>query len=310
MIPMSNPLVSIITPCYNGEAYLDRYFNSILKQTYRPLELIFVDDGSADRTAEMTEYYRPVLEEKGIRFIFLQQENAGQAAALNRGLKHFTGEYLTWPDADDEMTPDCIEKKVTYLQAHPELNMVRSDGIYFNPDKNEKVPIAKDADKRTQDIFEKLLLVQTYGCNGCYMITRSLLLACYPDRDIFESRAGQNWQLLVPAASRTLCGYIDDPLYTVYEHGDSHSRHERSVEQMYERWDMFTEVLRHAVDASECETEKYIHLVRENKARQKFFYAVSVRDREMLRKTVKEIRTYGRLKLRECLLYVKCLLGG
>lgn len=310
MITMSKPLVSIITPCYNGEAYLDRYFNSILKQTYRPLELIFVNDGSADRTAELAEHYRPLLEQSDIRFVSLHQENAGQAAALNRGLKHFTGQYLTWTDADDEMTPDCIEKKVTFLQAHPEVEMVRSDGFYVDPHNNKKDTIAKTEDKCTQDIFEKLLLVHTYGCNGCYMITRDLLLACYPDRDIFQSRAGQNWQLLVPAASRSRCGYIDECLYLIYEHSDSHSRQERSVNQMYERWDMFTEILRHAIDASECETETYIRLVEANKARQKFYYAVSVRDREMLKKAIKELRTHGRVTTKEWLLYVKCILRG
>ena len=307
---MNNPLVSIITPCYNGEAYMDRYFNSILNQTYRPLELIFVDDGSADRTAEIAESYRMSLEAHGIRFLFLRQKNAGQAAALNRGLKHFTGEYLTWPDADDEMTPDCIEKKVAFLQEHPELQMVRSDGIYFNPHTGERTAIAKETDKCTQGIFEQLLLVHTYGCNGCYMITRELLLACYPERDIFESRAGQNWQLLVPAASRSLCGYLDEPLYTIYVHSDSHSRQERSVAQMYERWDMFTEVLRHAIDASQCENSKYLHLVEENGARQKFYYAVSARDRAMLHRATKDMRTHGKVNAKERLLYLKYMLRG
>ena len=307
---MHNPLVSIITPCYDGEAYLDRYFNSVLNQTYRPLELIFVDDGSADRTAEIAESYRPVLEQSDIRFLFLRQENAGQAAALNQGLKHFTGEYLTWPDADDEMTPDCIEKKVAFLRENPRLQMVRSDGIYYNPHTNERTTIAKNADKSTQDIFEKLLLVHTFGCNGCYMITRELLLACYPNRDIFESRAGQNWQLLIPAASRSLCGFIDEPLYVIHVHDDSHSRQERSVEQMYERWDMFTEILRHAIEASQCEKETYLHLVEENNARQKFYYAASVRDRQMLKETVKEIRAHGSVTIKEWLLCIKILLGG
>lgn len=307
---MHTPLVSIITPCYNGEAYLDRFFNSILNQTYRPLELIFVDDGSADRTAEIAASYRSVLEQSGIRFLYLHQENAGQAAALNRGLKHFTGEYLTWPDADDEMTQECIEMKVAHLQAHPELQMVRSDGIYFNPHTNERTAIAKETDKCTQDIFEQLLLVHTYGCNGCYMITRELLLACYPDRDIFESRVGQNWQLLVPAASRSLCGYIDEQLYNIHVHGDSHSRQERSVVQMYERWDMFTAVLRHAIEISRCEKEKYLHLVEENNARQKFYYAVSAGDRTMLKMTIKQMRIHGSVTKKEWLLYIKYMLRG
>ena len=306
---MDQPLVSIITPCHNGGAYLDRYFSSILNQTYPNLELIFINDGSQDRTDEIARQYAPQLEQKGVRYIYLTQENAGQAAALNRGLKLFTGEYLTWPDADDEMTPDCIEKKVRYLQDHPEVQMVRSDGTYYNEQAGARKGIAQENDKTTQNVFEALLLLSTYGCCGCYMITRELLLECYPDRDMFVSRAGQNWQLLVPAASRSLCGYIDERLYTVYEHGDSHSRHQRTAEQMYQRWDMFTEILRHAIAVSECDQQKALRLVEGNNARQKFYYAVSVRDKAMLKRTIGEIQRYGRATAKERLLYLKCVIG-
>lgn len=307
---MNNPLVSIITPCFNGEPYLTRYFTSILRQTYAPLELIFINDGSTDQTEQIAERYRPALEEKGIRFTYLYQENAGQAAALNRGLKLFTGEYLTWPDADDEMTPDCIEKKVAYLQAHPELQMVRSDGIFFNPATGRTSPVAKEADKHTQDIFEQLLLVTTYGCCGCYMITRRLFLECYPDRDIFESRVGQNWQMLVPAASRSLCGYLDAVTYIVYEHGDSHSRHKRTIEELYLRRDLFAEVLHNAVLASDCDPVRSRRLIEWKKARSKFYYAVSVRDREMLKQTIAQMHRNGKVTLKEFLLFVKCMLKG
>lgn len=307
---LNHPLVSIITPCFNGEAYLDRYFSSVLQQTYQPLELIFINDGSTDRTAEIAENYRPRLEAKGIRFIYQAQENAGQAAALNRGLKLFTGEYLTWPDSDDEMTPDCIEKKVAYLQEHPEVQMVRSDGIYCNQSTGEKRRIAKVEDKSIQDIFAKLLVVTTYGCCGCYMISKRLFLDCYPERDIFESHTGQNWQMLVPAASRSLCGYLDEPLYIVNEHSDSHSRTMRSDEEMYQRWDMFKEILRHAVKVSECDKDDALRLVEENCARQQFYYAVSAGDKEKLDLTMAAIRRYGRLTVKECLLYLKCRLKG
>lgn len=310
MICMENPLVSIITPCFNGEPYLDRYFSSILQQTYAQLELIFVNDGSADRTAEIAESYRPLLETKGIRFIYLYQENAGQAAALNRGLKLFTGDYLTWPDADDEMTPDCIEKKVAYLQAHPEVQMVRTDGVYCSQDTGEKRRIAKPEDQSAQDIFEKLLLVKTYGCCGCYMISKKLLLACYPDRDFFESPVGQNWQLLVPASSRSLCGYIDAVTYLVYEHADSHSRRKRTIEEIYRRKDMFSEVLHKAVDVSECDRERSRRLIDEYTAREKFYYAVSVRDKAMLKQTVALMKQNGKVTPKEYLLFLKCMIKG
>lgn len=310
VIVLKDPLVSIITPCLNGEVYLDRFFSSILKQTYAPLELIFINDGSSDRTEEIAQSYRPALEKRGIRFTYLYQENAGQAAALNRGLKLFRGDYLTWLDADDEMTPDCIEKKVAYLQTHPELQMVRSDGVYLNQATGERRKIAKAEDKHIQDIFEKLLVLRTYGCCGCYMITRRVLLECYPDLNFFGSRVGQNWQILVPVSSRSLCGYIDEPLYVVYEHIDSHSRQKRTVEEMYLRQDMFAEVLHKAVDVSVCDQRRSRRLIDENNAREKFYYAVSARDREMLKKTIEAMKKNGSVTLKEWLLFLKCIFRG
>ena len=128
---MNKPLVSIITPCFNGESCLDRYFKSILDQTYANLELIFVNDGSTDKTEEIALSYKSKLEEKGIQYTYIYQDNAGQAAALNKGLKIFKGDYLTWPDSDDVMTPDSIEKKVKFLTENKKYRMVRSNGLFY-----------------------------------------------------------------------------------------------------------------------------------------------------------------------------------
>ena len=117
-------LVSIITPCYNGEKYLDRYFNSILAQTYPAIEVIFVNDGSRDRTEEMALAYGEKLKARGYQFIYIYQENAGQSAAINQGLKIFKGEYLNWTDSDNYIPDDSVEKRVAYFEKDPELGLV------------------------------------------------------------------------------------------------------------------------------------------------------------------------------------------
>lgn len=302
---MKMPLVSIVTPCYNGESYLDRYFNSILNQTYPNLELIFVNDGSSDNTEKIALSYKDKLEKRGVDFKYIYQKNAGQAAALNNGLKYFKGEYLTWPDSDDEMTPECIEKKVDFLENHQDISMVRSNGIYYDVETDKKRRISDNVNKQPSDIFYDLLLVNTYGCCGCYMIKIKTFLECYPDRNIDESRVGQNWQLLVPVASRTLCGYIDEDLYIVYEHNDSHSRRVRTVNQMYKRLDDFADVLHNAINVSKCDNIKCKRLIDENRFRQQFYYAVSVSDKPMLRKTISGMRKNGSVKFKEWLLFAK-----
>ena len=298
------PLVSIITPCFNGERYLDRYFQCVLSQTYPNLELVFINDGSTDKTEEIALGYREKLENRNIRYIYEYQKNQGQAAALNRGLKLFTGEYLTWPDADDEMTANNISEKVKYLLDHPDISMVRSNGIIID-DSGNSHRLADKSACDPEDIFEDILFVKTYGCCGCYMISRELFLKCYPDRNIFESRAGQNWQLLVPAASRTLCGYIDKDLYIVYAHDDSHSRKKKSPKEDWEHWNRFTDVLLNAIQASDCDKEKYAHSIKTVKAEQYFYYAVTTGKKDLLLDSLKQLKQYRKISLKEYLLFVK-----
>lgn len=300
---MEKNLVSIITPCLNGEKYLDRYFQSILAQTYRPLELIFVNDGSIDKTEEIAKSYEKQLKESNIKFVYLYQENAGQAVALNRGLKLFTGEYLTWPDSDDEMLPTCIEEKVKFLEENLEYGMVRCNGTYINQLNVTKHRICNKDDAKRENIFKDLLLLDTYGCCGCYMLKSSLFLDVYPNRLIFESRCGQNWQMLVPFASKTKCGYIDENLYNVYENVNSHSRN-NNINQI-KRWEDFTEIILECIKISDCDQEYFKNLVRENCARQQFYYAIQLKDKILIRNKFNEINRYGKASFKEFLIFIK-----
>ena len=303
------PLVSIITPCYNGEKYINRYFDSILRQTYPELELIFINDGSLDRTEEVALFYREALEQRGISYVYLYQDNAGQAAALNRGLKLFKGDYMVWPDSDDEMTPDSIEKRVVFLESHPELGIMRSNGRVINDITGDEGRIENQAHKEAENIYEDMLLLRLHTGNGTFMIRRSLLLECYPDLDIFVSRAGQNWQIYVPATSRSLCGYLDEDLFIIHEHEDSHSRIERSAQEHYQRWHDYTEIVLKGMEAGIKNTKYYRNLVKENESRQVFYYAVSARDIPTIKKEFRNMKVYGKPTMKETLLYMKCLLG-
>lgn len=302
---MDKPLVSIITPCYNGEAFLDRYFNSVLSQTYTNLELIFINDGSNDRTEEIALSYREKLEARGIEFIYEYQENAGQAAALNRGLKLFKGDYIVWPDSDDVITPASIEEKVNFLLKNRDVQMVRSNGLFIDETTGDKRRISNERHSEKEDIFKDLLLLKTFGQSGCYMISKELFLKCYPERDIFVSRTGQNWQLTVPASSYSMCGYIDEDLYFIYERPQSHSRKKRSYEEWYARWDAFTEILVNAIHHSCCDNKIYIKLVNENCARQKFYYAVAEKNKTMMKKCINDIKKNGKVSLAEYILYLR-----
>ena len=129
--------VSIVTPVYNGEGYLSRMLDSVLRQSYRELEMILVDGGSGDGTLVLAEGYRQRFEELGIEYRILT--GGGSAAAgLNRGFPFVTGEFLIWPDADDVLEKESVKKRVDFLRKCPDYQCVRSLAYYVLEETGER----------------------------------------------------------------------------------------------------------------------------------------------------------------------------
>ncbi len=112
---MTNPLVSVVIAAYQEEAFIAQALQSVLDQSYQPIEVIVVDDGSTDRTAEIAAAHHVTV---------LRRPHNGPAAARNTGLATATGQYWTIFDADDLMPPDRIKHQIAHLQTHPEHDLV------------------------------------------------------------------------------------------------------------------------------------------------------------------------------------------
>ncbi|HEY3305032.1 MAG TPA: glycosyltransferase family A protein [Candidatus Binatia bacterium] len=113
---MKLSLISCIVPVFNGERYLRETLDSILAQTYRPLEVIVVDDGSTDGTAAVVTQY-------GARVRYLSQPNSGPATARNLGLVAALGEFTAFLDADDLWHPEKIARQITRFHKRPEIEL-------------------------------------------------------------------------------------------------------------------------------------------------------------------------------------------
>ena len=131
------PLVSIIVPVYNLEGYVTNCLNSLVNQTYRNLEILCIDDGSTDKSADVIKAFA----EKDDRVIYLYKENGGVSSARNMGLDMFKGEYVMFVDGDDYLHPQAVElfvncivktrcdiacavasKTCTYINKYPEID--------------------------------------------------------------------------------------------------------------------------------------------------------------------------------------------
>lgn len=115
-------MVSVVIPCYNDGPYLKEAIESTLDQTYSPIEIIVVDDGSTDNSAEIASRYPVTL---------ITQNNQGTGAALNHGIRHASGEDLIPLGADDKLHPSFVDRCVRVLQEHPEVAFVYTSVILF-----------------------------------------------------------------------------------------------------------------------------------------------------------------------------------
>ena len=111
-------LVSVIIPVYNGASFLAGAIENVLVQNYQPFEIIVVDDGSTDATAQVAASYP-----KGVHYI--HQANAGPSAARNRGIKLAQGSMLAFLDVDDLWSDHKLKLQTAYLQANPTVEIVQ-----------------------------------------------------------------------------------------------------------------------------------------------------------------------------------------
>ncbi|GAB3163107.1 glycosyltransferase family 2 protein [Telluribacter humicola] len=111
------PLVSVILPVYNQESYIAETIESILAQTYQHFEILILDDGSTDQSAQVIREY----EKKDARIKAYYEKNAGRSKATNKLVEKASGLLCALIDADDLMLPDRLEKQVAFHAQHPEL---------------------------------------------------------------------------------------------------------------------------------------------------------------------------------------------
>ena len=114
---ITRPLVTVLMSVFNGETYLKKAIDSILKQSYSDFEFLIINDGSSDKTAEILEHEA----KRDSRIKVIDQDNQGLVASLNYGLKKASGQLIARIDADDIAYPHRLEKQVTYMAEHPDL---------------------------------------------------------------------------------------------------------------------------------------------------------------------------------------------
>ena len=148
------PKVSIIIPIYNTASFLGTCLDSILEQTHQNLEIILVNDGSTDDTAKIIDAYA----KKDKRIKAIHQENHGQSAARNAGIKLATGDYISFIDSDDTVKPNFITE---LLEAYNNETALSVCGIHYKRLKAksaENVYISPLRSRKKHESFKSYIL--------------------------------------------------------------------------------------------------------------------------------------------------------
>jgi glycosyltransferase involved in cell wall biosynthesis len=124
---MSNPLVSVIIPAYNAEKFVAETIESVQAQTYTNWELIIVDDGSTDLSANIIKEYV----NKDTRIQYWYQSNGRQGKARNYAISKAKGTHLAFIDADDLWHPKKLEKQIHVFEEYPQVDLVYTNGLSF-----------------------------------------------------------------------------------------------------------------------------------------------------------------------------------
>lgn len=170
-----HPKISVVIPVYNVESYLEECWLSVASQTYNNYEIILIDDGSTDNSGRMCDSYAEDKE----NVIVIHQENQGLSGARNTGVKHSTGEYITFVDSDDVISDDCLEILTGTLSDNSDIVIAGMCKFFDNiPEKKRDDTSACMLDNATA--LRELCRQRKLGGSACAKLYKRYLVEKHP----------------------------------------------------------------------------------------------------------------------------------
>lgn len=206
--PSSPPLVSVIVPCYNGEAYIAETLRSVLEQSLEELELIVLNDGSVDGSEVVIQSFDDP------RLLYVSKSNSGVADTRNQGVELAGAPLIAFLDADDIYEPSNLQKKIDFLDEYPDIGLVHGDFEHF--DASGPLKIERKAEC-VEDALHAILEFRTMVNGTLTAVMRKSLLQEAGGFDTRLSTAADR-DLWIRIAARTRIGYIGGSLARYRQH--------------------------------------------------------------------------------------------
>ena len=230
------PLVSVIVPAYNVEQYIDSCVDALIRQTYRNIEIVLVDDGSTDATGGKCDQWANC--DSRIRVI--HQHNQGLSMARNNGLAEAHGAYIMYLDGDDSCTLDCVERLYSTIISHEaDLCLCSYDRVDESGEVLSVRHIPSIPHGTEKDLLTNILHDDLPPCAWAKMYTAELARQAYFDRgQLFEDT--RMWARLLPEIENLAFCSIDEALFhyrqnTLSIMGSFHAERERGIIEAWEK---------------------------------------------------------------------------
>lgn len=207
----TTPLVSVIIPTYNRRDLVQLALDSVLAQAFTDFEIIVVDDGSTDDTNRALQRY-------GDRITYLWQENQGESAARNRGVRLARGSYVAFLDSDDLWMPDKLHKQLQTLGQNPSVGFAFCDAwLIDNNGVKLDIPPLGTGLEREQLSLQHLMIENSVTAGGSTVVCRKSLLSQVGGFDE-GIRFGEDWDLWLRLRVCTEFAFVPEPLACIRRH--------------------------------------------------------------------------------------------
>lgn len=213
---MSEPFISVVIPAYNAESFIGETLESVRVQTFSDYEVIVVDDGSTDRTAEIASGYDGVT--------VIGQSNRGEAGARNTGIRAARGKYVAFLDADDIWLPSKLEKQASHLVAHPPTAWTYTDALVFDSATRRTICRIGARIRLHEGGILRPLLLRSFIPSATPVVMRSALIDAGFFDEARERRIGEDWSMWLRIAERHAIKLIDEPLAMIRMHSTNMTR--------------------------------------------------------------------------------------
>jgi glycosyltransferase involved in cell wall biosynthesis len=213
-----------VIPCYNGERTLAQAIDSALAQTYAEVEVIVVDDGSTDGSADVARRY-------GSRVVLVQQTNHGLSASRNAGITASKGEYITLLDADDVLLPECLERRIAVLDSDRTVGLVAG---YYREIDSEGLAIERVPELRK--VWEGQAFRQAVRRNWGPPVGWTFPADVFKRVGGFDPllRSAEDWDFVIRVSLRYRVAYDSEP----------HVLYRKSAGQMSSNWIVMLDMVR------------------------------------------------------------------